>query len=176
MAIKGSDCPIFTVLLAGVTVIEESVAGGITGLVTVSTVVPEMLPSWALMVLVPAARACAKPELLIVAVGAELLDQVGTAQAWLEPSVKPQVAINCNGLPATTLGLAGVTVIVESTAEQVCVVASDVSPSWVAVIELVPVPMQSISRVVVSVPTCAIVGEALENTAPAVTSRVLPSL
>ena len=75
-----------------------------------------------MIVEVPAATAVASPELLIVAVAVVFDDHVGAAQGWLEPSVKLHVARNWNVFPATTLGVAGVTLMLESTAEQVSVV------------------------------------------------------
>ena len=137
----------FTVLAEGVTVRLLSVGGGGPGAVTVSTVVPEIEPSCALMVEVPAATVVARPVCVIVAVAVLELDHVGEAHGWLEPSVKLQVAMNWKVLPATTLGLAGVTVIVLSTAEQVCVVVAGVNPSLVALTVADPVPTQSNSSV-----------------------------
>ena len=83
VAVTVSDWPTLTVLVDGVTVIPVSVAGGGPGAVTVSTVVPEIEPSCALIVEVPAATAVESPELLIVAVAVVLLDHVGAAQGWL---------------------------------------------------------------------------------------------
>ena len=88
------DDPTFTVLAEGVSVRLDSVGGGGPGAVTVRVVVPEMEPSWALIVELPAATAVARPVELMVAVAVELLDHVGEAQGWLDPSVKVQVARN----------------------------------------------------------------------------------
>ena len=173
VAVTVSDEPTFTVLAEGVTVRLESVGGGGPGAVTVKTVVPEIEPSCALIVLVPAAIVVARPVLLIVAVAVLLDDHVGEAHGWLEPSVKPQVAMNWNVLPATTLGLAGVTEIVDRTAVQVCVVVATLRPSLVALTVADPVPTQSNSSVAgvpAISPTLRTLVESLEfHTAAAVT-------
>ena len=75
------------------------------------------------------------------------------------------------------LGDAGAITIVERTALQVRVDAGEVRPSFVAVIALVPPPLevQSTSRVAVSGPIVAIEGVPLVNRAFAVTFCVDPS-
>lgn len=152
------------------------VGGGGPGAVTVKTVVPEVEPRVALIVLVPAAAAVAKPDWLMVAVAVVPLAQVGEAQGWLEPSVKLQVAMNWKVFPATTLGLAGVTVIVDRTAEHVCVVVAGVNESLVALTVAEPVPTQSNSCVVLRAALRTMAELLLLHTADAVTSCVDPSL
>ena len=172
-----SDCPTFTVRAEGVTERLESVAGGGPGAVTVITVVPEIAPRAARIVVEPAATAVASPLVLIVAVAVLVDVQVGEAHGWLEPSVKLQVARNWKVFPATTLGVAGVTMMLESTAEQVCVVVGE-KPSIETVIVAEPVPAQSNSCVLVSPPPVGLVTIAvlLElHTAVAVTFRLVPS-
>ena len=83
---NGSDVPVLIVLLAGVTMILESVVRGATGGVTVRTVVPETEPICALIVVVPAATPVARPDVEMVAVAVLVLDHVGATQASLEPS------------------------------------------------------------------------------------------
>ena len=69
MAVNCLVFPTGTLGLAGVTVMEDKVAE-----VTVRVVVPEMLPELAVIVVVPAATAVAKPVLLTVATG--VLDEL----------------------------------------------------------------------------------------------------
>ena len=77
--------------------------------------------------------------------------------------------------PATIEGVAGPTVILDTTGLQVCVVFAE-SESWVAVIVLVPeVPEQSTSCVVVSFPNVATEVVPLVHCADAVTFCVEPS-
>lgn len=75
------------------------------------------------------------------------------------------------------VGEAGATVIVERVALQVNVDAGEVNPSFVAVILLVPPPLevQSSSLVAVNGPTVAMVVLLLEKIAEAVTGWVEPS-
>ena len=71
------DEPTLTVLLAGLSETLDRVGGGGAGAVTVNTVVPEIAPSCALMVEVPAATPFASPLCETVAVAVTLLDHVG---------------------------------------------------------------------------------------------------
>jgi hypothetical protein len=76
--------------LAGVTAMEDSVAG-----VTVRVVLPEIPPKVAVMVVVPAARAVARPLLLTVA--AEVFDEAQVTsgvRSWLVPSEYAPMAAN----------------------------------------------------------------------------------
>lgn len=114
-----SDCPTFTVLAEGVTVKLDSVGGGGPGEVTVRVVVPEIDPSAAFIVEVPAERAVAKPVCVIVAIAWVPLDHVGALHGLLEPSLYVQVAMNWKVDPATMLGLPGVTLRLDRTGEHV---------------------------------------------------------
>ena len=93
--------------MAGVTAIDCNVAA-----VTVSTVEPVMLPSFALIVLVPVATPVARPPLVIVAT-----EVVAEAQVTCDVrfcvllSLKVPVAVNCTVLVAITDGFTGVTAI-----------------------------------------------------------------
>src|SRR5258708_27443810 len=80
--------------------------------VTVSNVDPAMLPLVALIVLVPFFSVLASPAALIVAV-ATIPDPHTTlaVRFCVVPSLNVPVAVNCTGVPAATLGFAGVTAI-----------------------------------------------------------------
>jgi hypothetical protein len=93
--------------LAGVTLIETKAAA-----VTVSVVLPEMLPETALIVVEPALTVLAKPAVLTVAtVEAEELQVTDDVRfCWLL-SVYVPVAVNCSGVPTSTDGFAGVRLI-----------------------------------------------------------------
>ena len=83
--------PFGTEGFAGVTAIDTSVAA-----VTVSVVLPEMLPEVARMVVDPVPRAVAKPAVLIVAtVPAEELHVEVLVRFCVVPSLNVPVAVNC---------------------------------------------------------------------------------
>jgi hypothetical protein len=78
--------------------------------VTVRVVLPGIPPEVAVMFIVPAATAVARPLLLTVAT--EVLDELQVACvviSWLVPSENVPEAANCWVLPTAMLGLAGVT-------------------------------------------------------------------
>jgi hypothetical protein len=80
--------------------------------VTVRVVLPEILPEVAVMVVVPAATAVARPLLLTVAT--DVLDEVQVTCvviSWLEPSEYVPKAANWWVNSTGTLGVAGVTEI-----------------------------------------------------------------
>ena len=90
--------------LAGVTKMEERVAE-----FTVRVVLPEIVPEVAVMVVVPAATAAARPLLLMVAT--DVFDEVQVtwvAILKLVPSVYVPAVVNCWVTPAGMIGLAGV--------------------------------------------------------------------
>jgi hypothetical protein len=99
--------PRMTEGLAGVTLIETKAAA-----VTVSVVLPEMLPETALIVVEPVPTVLPKPAALMVAtVVAEELQVTDEVRfCWLL-SVYVPVAVNCSGVPRGTDGFAGVTLI-----------------------------------------------------------------
>ena len=74
------------VLFTGAMLVLVCVGGGGPGAVTVKTVVPEVEPRAAVIVLLPAATPVARPALVIVAAAVFELDHVGAAQVPLEPS------------------------------------------------------------------------------------------
>ena len=109
------NCLVFpagTLGLAGVTAIEDRVAG-----VTVMVVFPAILPEAAVMVAVPATTAVASPVLLTVVT--EVFEEAQVTClviSWVVPSEYLPEAVNCLVLPSGTLGLAGVTDIEERVA------------------------------------------------------------
>jgi hypothetical protein len=102
------NCLVFpagTLGLAGVTAIEDRVAG-----VTVMVVFPAILPDAAVMVAIPATTAVASPVLLTVVT--EVFEEAQVTClviSWVVPSEYLPEAVNCLVLPSGTLGLAGVT-------------------------------------------------------------------
>lgn len=85
---------------------------GIGGEVTVSVVLPVTPPLAALIVLVPAATAVARPvELMVAWAVFEELQVTLPVRFCVEPSVKVPVAMNCWVVPSGMEGLAGVTAI-----------------------------------------------------------------
>jgi len=108
-----ANCWVFpagTLGLSGVTDIEDKVAE-----VTVKGVVPDLSPEVAVMVVVPAATAVARP--LLVTVAIDVSDELQVACAVtsrLVPSEYEPVAANCLVVPWGMLGLAGVTAIESS--------------------------------------------------------------
>jgi stage V sporulation protein SpoVS len=118
--------------LAGVTAIDTSVAA-----VTVSRVFPLTLPSVALIVVLPAFSAEAKPTLLIVAV--VVLDEAHVTLAvrfCVELSLYVPVAVNWSVPPAATDGFTGVTAI-------------DTSVAAVTVSRVFPLTLPSVALIVV---------------------------
>src|SRR5208337_4916443 len=99
--------------LAGVTDMEDRVAED-----TVRVVFPEILPEVAVMVVVPAARAVARPLLLTVAT--DMLDELQVTCvviSWVVPSEYVPEAASCLVFPITMLGLSGVTDMEDRVAE-----------------------------------------------------------
>jgi hypothetical protein len=92
--------------LVGVTWIEDSVAE-----VTVSVVVPDFVPTTAVIAVDPGATAVARPlETATVAiVGSNELHVTEAVRSWLVPSEKIPVAVNCLVVPRAMRGLVGVT-------------------------------------------------------------------
>jgi len=91
--------------LAGVTAREDSVEE-----VTVRIVFPETVPTVAVIVAVPAARAVAKPVLLTVAtVVSEELQAAWVVISPLGPTANVPVAVNCWEAPIDMVGLVGLT-------------------------------------------------------------------
>jgi hypothetical protein len=124
--------------LAGIKVMEDRVAE-----VTVSVVLPEILPEVAVMVAVPAKTDVARPLLLTVAT--DVFDEVQVTcmlTSWLVPSEYLPVAINCWVVPAGMLGVAGVTIMEDRVAEvTVRVVLPEIFPE-VAVMVALPAETQ----------------------------------
>ena len=119
---------------AGVTAMDTSVAA-----VTVSVVLPTMLPLVAEIVLVPAFSADARPAPVIVAV-VSVPDAHVTlpVKFCVELSLYVPVAVNCCVLPAATDGSAGVTAMDTSVA---AVTVSVVLPTMLPLVaEIVLVP------------------------------------
>jgi len=82
------------------------------GFVTVSTVVPVIVPEVAVMVVVPTATAVAKPATLMVATAGVAESQLAVEVRFLVlPSLYVPVALNCWVVPAVMEGLDGVTAI-----------------------------------------------------------------
>jgi hypothetical protein len=107
--------------------------------VTVRVVLTEIVPEVAVMVVVPAVRAVARPFLLTTAT--VVMDEVQVTSAvisWVVPSEKVPVAVNCWVVPPGTLGLAGVIAMEDRVAEvTVRVVLAETAPE-VAVMVAVP--------------------------------------
>jgi hypothetical protein len=120
--------------LAGVKDMEDWLAE-----VTVRVVLPETVPEVAVMVVVPAVRAVARPLLLTVATkGLDELQVTCVVISWIVPSEKVPVAVNCWVVPPGTLGSAGVIVMEDRVAEvTVRVVLFETAPE-VAVMVVVP--------------------------------------
>lgn len=90
--------------LVGVTEIDWSVAA-----VTVRVVDAVVVPSVAMIVVVPTAVALATPELLIVAIpGSEELQLIVVVMSCVEWSEEMPVALYCSVVPFATVGLVGV--------------------------------------------------------------------
>src|SRR5262249_34235660 len=104
--------------LAGVTAIDCSAGGGVTG----STVEPAVAPELALhvdgplMVVVPAATVFRRPwvPLVLLMVAVPVTDEAHVTEVvrfWVLPSLKVPVAVNCWVPPIPIEGFAGVTAI-----------------------------------------------------------------
>jgi hypothetical protein len=107
--------------------------------VTVSVVLPTMLPLVAEIVLVPAFSADARPPLVIVPV-VDVPEAHVTlpVRFCVELSLYVPVAVNCCVPPAVTVGFAGVTAMDTSVAAVTVSVVLPTIPPLVAEIELVP--------------------------------------
>ena len=105
MAVNGSVSPLGTLGSAGVRAIDTRTAG-----LTVSTVVPLIPLSVAVIVEVPVARPVARPfdpetfEMVATEVVAEA-HVTWLVTSWVDPSPKVPVAVNGSVLPAGTLGV-----------------------------------------------------------------------
>jgi hypothetical protein len=157
----------------GVTAMEVRVA-----LVTVSIVLPDTLPSVAVIVAVPAASALATPMLpaALLSVATDVFDELHVTAAvtsWVELSEYFPVAVKATVTPAGALGAVGVTSIVTSVAGVTVTLAEPDTAPTVAMTVAEPgaTPVASAPAVIVSVP-CA---DEL-HVACAVTSCLLPSL
>jgi len=118
----------------GVTEIDDRVAE-----FPVRTVVPEMLPEVAVMVVEPVARTVARPVLLIVATAGFNESQVTSEViSKLVPSEKAPVAVNCWVTPTGRLGFAGVTEMDDRVAEVPVTVVLPATAPDEAVIVAVP--------------------------------------
>src|SRR5205809_957350 len=110
---------------------------------TVTEVLPEMLPSVAVIVTVPFLLAFAKPFdppalLILTTEGVDELQVTWVVRSWIVESLEVPVAVNCRVSPSGRLGLAGVTAIVDRVAAvTVSVVFPETSPK-VAVIVVEP--------------------------------------
>src|SRR5436190_1956032 len=110
---------------------------------TVTEVLPEMLPSVAVIMVVPAATDVARPfdplALLIVATpGLDELQVTWVVRSCIVLSLKVPVAVNCRVSPSGRLGLAGVTAIVDRVAVVTVSVVFPEMPPKVAVIVMGP--------------------------------------
>jgi len=134
---EAANCWVFpagTLGLAGVTDMEVRIA-----VVTLRAVFPEILPEVAVMVVMPAATAVARPLLLTVAT--DVLDELQVTCvviSRLVPSEYVPEAANCWAFPAGTLGLAGVTEMEDRVAEVTVRVVLPVILAEVAVMVVVP--------------------------------------
>ncbi len=141
--------------------------------VTVRVVLPETVPEVAVMVVVPVARAVARPLLSITAT--IVLDELQLACVVIScvvPSEKVPVAVNCWVAPPSTLGSAGVIAMEDRVAEvTVRVVLPETVPE-VAVIVVVPA-VTAVARPLLSI-TATIVLDELQL-ACVVISCVVPS-
>jgi hypothetical protein len=82
----------------------------VAAIVTVRVVSAEILPEVAVMVVVPAVTAVARPPLLTVATSVfEELQVTCVVMSWLVPSEYLPKAASCRVFPAGILGLAGIT-------------------------------------------------------------------
>src|SRR5438270_591840 len=120
--------------IAGVNAIDCSVAG-----VTVSTVEPVMLPTVAVMPLVPVVSAVARPVTLMVATLNVPEDQTALFSTCVELSLNVPVAVNCWVAPLVIEGLAGVKIGRASCRERMGSTVEPVVRHTVAVMRLVPV-------------------------------------
>lgn len=96
--------PTAIVEFAGVTAIETSVAA-----LTVREALPVTPPEVALMVVLPAPTAVAKPETLIAATPGVEDDHVSEVSNCVLPSSKLPTALNCWVVPSAIVGVAGLT-------------------------------------------------------------------
>ena len=105
--------PTASVFVAGVTAIESSVA-----LVTVSVVEPEIVPTAAAIVVVPALSVLALCVVasMLATLGALELNVAFAETSATEPSEKEPVAVNTCVTPTPSVGLVGVTAIETSVA------------------------------------------------------------
>jgi hypothetical protein len=142
---------------------------------TVSVVEPVMLPDFALIVVLPAVAAIAKPPAVIVATaGEEEFHVAALVRSWLLPSLYDPMAVNCNWLPLAIDGLEGATAIETSAAVVVTVsVADPLTVPDTAVIVVVPAPTPVASPPALIVPTLVAEDDHVEEL---VMSFVLPSL
>jgi hypothetical protein len=169
VAVNCCVSPLDTLGLPGVTAMEARTAG-----LTVSVVLPVMLPAVAEIVVEPAASVVARPLAAMVAVAVLEDAQVAVAVRFcVVPSVSVPVAVNCCVSPLDTLGLPGVTAMEASTAGvTVSVVLPDTVPE---VAEIVVVP----TATVVARPPAAMVAVAVlvdAQVTEAVRSCVAPSV
>ena len=121
---------IFTVWLAGVTVIDTRAAGP-----TVKVVLPVTPAELALIWEVPCAAPVARPPEVIVAI--LVLDDVQVTELvrfWVDPSEYVPAAVNCCVLPLGIEGFAGVTAIDTRVAGPTARVVLPVTPSELALI------------------------------------------
>ena len=109
---------------------------------TVKVVFTKIVPEAAVMVVVPAVRAVARPLLLTVATA--VLDELQVTEivtSWVVPSENVPVAVNCWVTTRGMVGLAGVTAMEERVAEVTVRVALPETFPEVAVMVAVPSAM-----------------------------------
>jgi hypothetical protein len=139
VAVNCCEVPAAMLGFVGATWIDTSVAE-----VTVSVVLPKIVPEVAVIVVGPAATAVARPleptALLTVAtVVDEELQTADAVRSWNELSEKIPVAVNCCEVPAAMLGFVGATWIDTSVAEvTVSVVLPEIVPD-IALMTVEPV-------------------------------------
>ena len=104
-------------------------------MVTLSEVLPTMLPEVALIVVLPCLRAVARPADVIVAtLVVDELQVTELVRFWVLPSVYLPVAVYCTLVPIFTVWLAGVTAIDTRAAGPTVKVVLPVTPAEVALI------------------------------------------
>ncbi len=135
VAVNCREAPTDTIGLAGVTVME--VRGEE---ITVTVVLPRILPEVAVMVAVPPATAVARP--VLVTVATDKLDELQVTEEVITlvvPSENVPVAVNCWVPPRDMVGLAGVTATEDRVAEvTVRAVLPEIVPEVALMVELPP--------------------------------------
>ena len=133
VAVNCREAPTDMIGLAGVTVME--VRGEE---ITVTVVLPRILPEVAVMVAVPPTTAVTRPVVLTVAtVKLDELQVTCVVISWVVPSENVPVAVSCWVPPTDMFGLAGVTAMEDRVAEVTArVVLPEIVPEVAVMVEL----------------------------------------